>query len=156
MIQRRYQPQCLCKKKKKIKKGPVPEFNSNSENLKIRIIIIIIIIITKKKINKIKTNPDIFGTSRCLWKFPDNSGHSVFFQPFLHLQVEDKVKDFIKKHINTTYEGRIDTSEEFSLGLDFAQVYVSIFCRFRTNILINPKVSMQLPRKGNSSGGGWG
>lgn len=38
-------------------------------------------------------------------------------------QVQDEVKSFIKKHINTTYEGRIDTSEEFSLGLDYAQVY---------------------------------
>lgn len=38
-------------------------------------------------------------------------------------QVKDEVKSFIKKHINTTYEGRIDTSEEFSLGLDYAQVY---------------------------------
>ena len=36
------------------------------------------------------------------------------------------MKSFIKEHINTTYEGRIDTSEEFSLGLDYAQVYVSL------------------------------
>ncbi|KAL4218535.1 Tetraspanin-8 [Mactra antiquata] len=38
-------------------------------------------------------------------------------------QVEDKLKDFLKKNINSTYEGAIDTSEEFSLGLDYAQVY---------------------------------
>lgn len=38
-------------------------------------------------------------------------------------QVEDKVKTFIKENINSTYQGRIDTNEEFSLGLDYAQVY---------------------------------
>ena len=35
------------------------------------------------------------------------------------------MKSFLKKTINSTYEGRIDTAEEFSLGLDYAQVYVS-------------------------------
>lgn len=38
-------------------------------------------------------------------------------------KVQDELKDFLKKNINTTYEGKIDTKEEFSLGLDYAQVY---------------------------------
>lgn len=42
------------------------------------------------------------------------------------IQVSTELKDFLKKNINETYEGRIDTKEEFSLGLDYAQVYVSI------------------------------
>lgn len=38
-------------------------------------------------------------------------------------KVEDELKDFLKKNINDTYQGKIDTNEEFSLGLDYAQVY---------------------------------
>ena len=49
------------------------------------------------------------------------------------------MKSFIKKHINTTYEGRIDTSEEFSLGLDYAQVYVSL--GQKSNILRSKYIS---------------
>jgi hypothetical protein len=44
---------------------------------------------------------------------------------FKTFKVQDELKDFLKKNINTTYEGKIDTKEEFSLGLDYAQVYVS-------------------------------
>jgi len=36
------------------------------------------------------------------------------------------MKDFLKKNILERYEGRVNTSEEFSIGLDYAQVYVSI------------------------------
>lgn len=38
-------------------------------------------------------------------------------------RVTSELKDFLKKNINETYEGDIKTSEEFSLGLDYAQVY---------------------------------
>jgi len=39
----------------------------------------------------------------------------------------------LKKNINETYEGKIDTTEEFSLGLDYAQAYVSTRKLLRNN-----------------------
>ncbi|XP_052761505.1 tetraspanin-18-like [Mya arenaria] len=38
-------------------------------------------------------------------------------------KVTTEVKGFLKDNIKTTYQGKVDTNEEFSIGLDYAQVY---------------------------------
>lgn len=38
-------------------------------------------------------------------------------------KVTDEMKTFLKNAITTRYEGKVDTAEEFSLGVDYAQVY---------------------------------
>ena len=54
-------------------------------------------------------------------EWPNKFNNSMYI-----FQVQDELKTFLKKTINSTYEGKIDTAEEFSLGIDYAQVYVSI------------------------------
>ncbi|KAH3710157.1 tetraspanin-18-like [Dreissena polymorpha] len=38
-------------------------------------------------------------------------------------KVTTEVKSFLKESIISTYQGKVDTNEEFSLGLDYAKVY---------------------------------
>ncbi|KAL3889978.1 hypothetical protein ACJMK2_002290 [Sinanodonta woodiana] len=48
---------------------------------------------------------------------------AVVLAAIFRSRFETEAKDFIKKNINSTYEGTFSTKEPFSLAIDFAQVY---------------------------------
>lgn len=45
---------------------------------------------------------------------------------FLHSQVTEDLKAFLKSRVNAQYEGSVSTGDAFSLGLDVAQIQVKL------------------------------
>ncbi|KAH3710161.1 tetraspanin-18-like [Dreissena polymorpha] len=69
-------------------------------------------------------------------------------------KVTTEVKSFLKESINSTYQGKVDTNEEFSLGLDYAQVYfqccgidsyTDFYGATKWNRTVNTSVTMKIP-----------
>ena len=48
------------------------------------------------------------------------------FSFFLHSQVTEDLKAFLKSRVNAQYEGSVSTGDAFSLGLDVAQIQVKL------------------------------
>lgn len=48
---------------------------------------------------------------------------------FLHSQVTEDLKAFLKSRVNAQYEGSVSTGDAFSLGLDVAQIQVKLQLR---------------------------
>lgn len=73
---------------------------------------------------RLKKNSKLMSKLFKWFKIP--TGIPIFF---LHSQVTEDLKAFLKSRVNAQYEGSVSTGDAFSLGLDVAQIQVKLQLR---------------------------